>query len=46
MLVGIQAAAATVEYGVKVSQKIKTRDTISSDNSTTGYLPKENKNAI
>ena len=44
LLVGMQAAAATVENIMKVSQKVKNRIAIWSNNSTTGYLPKENKN--
>ena len=33
-----------VENGMKFLQKIKTRNTIESSNSTTRYLPKENRN--
>lgn len=45
LLVGMQTGLATGENSLEVSQKIKNRNTTRSSNSTTGYLPKENKNA-
>ena len=43
MLVGMQIGAATVEESVEVFQKIRNRTTLWSNNSTIGYLPKENE---
>ena len=36
--------AATMENSVEVPQKIKSRATMQSSNSTSGYFSKENKN--
>ena len=44
LLVGMQIGIVTVEESMEVPQNIKNRNTISSNNSTAGYLPKENKN--
>ena len=43
LLVGMQIGTAIVENRMEVPQKIKNRITIWSSNSTTEYLPKENK---
>ena len=40
----MQLGRATMENPMEVPQKIKTRTTIQSRNSTSEYLPKENKN--
>ena len=42
LLVGMSVGAATIENIMEFLQKIKYRNTISS-NSTSGYLPKENE---
>ena len=44
LLEGIEIGRATMENPMEVPQKIKTRTTIQSRNSTSEYLPKENKN--
>ena len=46
LLVGMQTGAVTVENGMEAPQNIKNRNTIQSSNSTSEYLPKENKTAI
>ena len=44
LLVGMQIDAATMENSVKIPQKIKNRTIIWPNNSSSGYLSKENKN--
>ena len=44
LLMVMQIGRATMENPMEVPQKIKTRTTIQSRNSTSEYLPKENKN--
>ena len=44
LLVGMQTGAATVENSMEVAQKIENRNIICSNNSTSGYLSKENEN--
>ena len=44
LLIVMQIGRTTIENPTKVLQKIKTRSTIQSRNSTSEYLPKENKN--
>ena len=44
LLMGMWIGAATVENSMGVTKKIKSRTTIWSNNSTSGYLSKENKN--
>ena len=44
LLVGMQTGIATVENSMDVFQKIKNRNTIWSNNSTTGHFSKEKEN--
>ena len=44
LLVGMSIGAATMENSTEVPQKTKNRATIWSNNSTPGYLSKENEN--
>ena len=44
LLVGMQIGAATLDYSMDVSQKVKNRITLQSSNCTTRYLLKEYKN--
>ena len=44
LLLGLYTDAATMENSMKVSQKIKNRNTIWSSNSTSGYLSEKSKN--
>ena len=44
LLVGLPIGAAVVENKMKIPQKTRTRSTIRSCNSTSGYLTKANKN--
>ena len=46
LLLGMEVSAATMENAMEVPQKTKHRTTISSSNSTPGYLYKENKTLI
>ena len=46
LLMGMYIGTATTENSMEVLQKIKNRTTIWSSYSTSGYLPKENKNTI
>ena len=41
---GMQIGAATVENNMEVPQKTDNRTTLQSNNPTSGYLPKGNKN--
>ena len=44
LLVGMEIGAATMENSMEIPQKTKNRTTITSSNSTPGYLYEENKN--
>ena len=46
LLDGMQTGAATRENNVEVPQKIKNKTTLSSSNSTSVYLSKENENTL
>ena len=44
LLVGMQICAVTIENNMETSKKYKNRFTTGPNNSTSGYLSKENKN--
>ena len=46
LLVGVQIGITIVESSMESPKKIENRNTLSSSNSTTGHLPKENKTLI